>query len=235
MDKNTTTVTDLVDQRVELEQSPAGSNNTRAPTIRELTTEISANITRQNTEMGPPNDGDMENVPDDLRHYSFTDWNDKIHMKKGVRYILYGLEIGPKSGKQHKQGHIVFNSCKTLSAARKNFPGVDMRKIWKNVESSVTYCMKDGEIYEEGIRPPQIDKIIKRNLAGTKKNEWRLVYEYKKKSPNISKVMEWNDIQKMIGFWKRMYKRGAPRTFTNLTIMKNGEIYQYFDEDMQEI
>lgn len=209
---------------------PSESNNP-APAYDIQAINNAVNSSTQNTKEGPPNDEFLENCPDSLRHYSFTDFNDVICLLPCVRWFGYGNEVCPTTGRAHRQGHIIFNNAKTLSAARKTFPGVDIRKIWKNVDASVTYCMKDGDFHEEGSRPPKIDKIITRNMKNQVAHEWRIICVYKD-DIRVGPILNWNTCQQMMGTWRRLCTHKVPEEYWDLVeiyITKNEKIYKKYD------
>lgn len=67
------------------------------------------------------------------------------------RYLKYGHEIG-EEGTPHLQGMIIFNSAKTVSAARTALCGCHV-EIMKSLEGSMAYVEKEGDVFEKGTAP----------------------------------------------------------------------------------
>lgn len=84
------------------------------------------------------------NYPDDVSPASFPD-----HV-----YLIYGKEIAPTTGTPHLQGHIVFQNPRSLSGVIKSMKGCHVL-VGKDelVDYSLTYCEKDGDYTESGVRP----------------------------------------------------------------------------------
>lgn len=81
-----------------------------------------------------------------------TDHESLLRAVKGVKYIVYGQEIGKECGTPHLQGTIVYKSQKTEQQVRKHLPGCHI-EICKYLQESITYCKKDGDHTEWGTAP----------------------------------------------------------------------------------
>jgi len=91
------------------------------------------------------------------RNFTFT-WNNyptdcetKLRALKGVKYVIYGKEVG-KEGTPHLQGTLIYKSLKSEPQVRKDLPGCHV-EICLYLEKSITYCKKEGQFTEWGIAP----------------------------------------------------------------------------------
>jgi len=91
------------------------------------------------------------------RDYCFTLNNytvDHIELFNSIDcvYVVYGKEVGD-SGTPHLQGYIRFKNQKTMSAAIKLMPGCHIEIKRGTCAEAITYCKKDGDVYERGEAP----------------------------------------------------------------------------------
>lgn len=87
-------------------------------------------------------------MPHRQRNFAFTDntlsdLQTIFDKEASVRYIGYGLEGAPTTGKMHWQGWVQFTCQKTETAARKLFPGVSLDFMRMDESVNETYCMKE--------------------------------------------------------------------------------------------
>lgn len=103
----------------------------------------------------------MEEIEDygSVRQWCFTVNNysddDVVFFKTLTpRYLVFGLEICPKTGTPHLQGYVVFKDKKSMSAVKKYFKCNKMHLKPRYKHSSFTsaseYCKKDGIFFEYG-------------------------------------------------------------------------------------
>lgn len=87
------------------------------------------------------------------KHWVFTAYSDEVSFFEAGVYCIFGNEKCPKTGRWHKQGYIVFEEKKRLTALKK----IDSTVHWEpkrgSVAQAITYCKKDGDFYEFG-EPP---------------------------------------------------------------------------------
>lgn len=70
------------------------------------------------------------------------------------RYMCYGDEIAPSTGRPHLQGYVVMSSNHRLAAMKKKFPdGTHLEVAKGSTEQNITYCKKEGTFYERGTAP----------------------------------------------------------------------------------
>ena len=98
------------------------------------------------------------------RNFTFT-WNNypadhdaTLRRLKGVKYCIYGKEVGKECGTPHLQGTIIYNSAKTESAVRKLMKGCHI-EVCKYLHKSITYCKKEEDHTEWGEAPKSKQQI----------------------------------------------------------------------------
>jgi len=91
------------------------------------------------------------------RDYCFTDFVLDETFLQGLpyEYLCYGRETCPTTGKKHLQGYIYFKNAKTFSAVRKLLQPRSVRACKGSAEQNATYCSKENEFLEFGVRPKQ--------------------------------------------------------------------------------
>lgn len=72
------------------------------------------------------------------------------------RYLTYGHEIG-ESGTPHLQGTIVFANAVRFNTVKRLFPVRVHLEPCIDLHKSITYCQKDGLVFESG-EPPKTSK-----------------------------------------------------------------------------
>lgn len=100
------------------------------------------------------------------RDYCFTDFSDgedKFDWDK-IKYIIYGNEICPETGKKHKQGFVVFTTtCRIPGASKRlGLKGVHLEARRGTRQQARDYCAKDGDYFEWG----EFDPMTKEQLFG---------------------------------------------------------------------
>jgi len=62
------------------------------------------------------------------------------------KYMIYGREVCPTTGKDHLQGFVAFKSNKRFKAVKTLFPkGTHLEKIVGSVQQNIAYCSKDDK------------------------------------------------------------------------------------------
>jgi len=74
-------------------------------------------------------------------------------INEGVQYLVYGREVAPATGTPHLQGQIVFKNHKEFSTVRKLLGFRIHIEPTFDLEASIKYCKKDGDIFEYGKQP----------------------------------------------------------------------------------
>lgn len=72
------------------------------------------------------------------------------------KYIIFGREVG-EEGTPHLQGFVQFKDGKTMSAVKTTL-GTDrlhLEVCGGNPQQNITYCSKQGDVFEKGVRPAQ--------------------------------------------------------------------------------
>ena len=93
-----------------------------------------------------------------------------------MKYLCYGLEICPKTGKKHYQGCVYFYDAKTISTAQKKLHIGKSHMEWEQKSDTeddpIEYCKKDKCFFEFGSMPQQgkrtdLEAVAKSILDGT--------------------------------------------------------------------
>lgn len=90
------------------------------------------------------------------KNFCFTLFNFELYddfVNYDYEYLVMGLEICPKTQKEHYQGFIRFKSTKKLTTLISHFKGVHFEFMATDAYTSITYCKKDGNWKEYGINP----------------------------------------------------------------------------------
>lgn len=73
-----------------------------------------------------------------------------------AEYILYGLEVCPRTGKQHHQGFVYFkNARKSKKGVAKQLGQCHVEQCKGNIDQNYDYCTKDDTVTEIGNKPTQ--------------------------------------------------------------------------------
>ncbi len=97
-------------------------------------------------------------------------------------YIVLGREVS-ETGTPHLQGYCVFKNRKRLTGAKKVWPRahLEIKSKHSTYEEAITYCQKDGDWDEFGVRPVSNSQKLK--------NKWELAF-------NLAKEGKLDDIEK---------------------------------------
>lgn len=80
-----------------------------------------------------------------------------------IRFIAYGLETCPTTGRQHHQGWIVFKnqiatSTKSLGNIGKILGNAHVEPMWGTLKQNAVYCSKESDLCKFGDEPKQGDR-----------------------------------------------------------------------------
>lgn len=86
------------------------------------------------------------------------------------KYLVYGREVG-EEGTPHLQGYVEWKGSKRFTTLKKMNPRIHWEKRRGTVDQAVTYCKKDGDIFEKGEKSEQgkrndIEEVIEFVEAG---------------------------------------------------------------------
>ena len=86
------------------------------------------------------------------RNYCYTDHKCVVYeeLPKGVRFIAWGLETCPTTGKKHHQGFVQFERAKSIKAAAKALGKAHVEVMMGNFEQNEKYCSKEGKLTKLG-------------------------------------------------------------------------------------
>lgn len=80
--------------------------------------------------------------------------DDEIALKAlKAKYIVYGREVCPRTGRPHLQGYIEIQNGKTFTAVKSyiGIPRIHLEPAKGTAKQNRTYCVKDNDFYENGI------------------------------------------------------------------------------------
>lgn len=86
------------------------------------------------------------------KNWCFTTFRDEVEFfnEDKIKYIIFGNEKCPKTGKWHKQGYVQFKNRMRITNLKK----LDNTAHWEiqrgTTEEAIKYCKKDGNFYELG-------------------------------------------------------------------------------------
>lgn len=69
------------------------------------------------------------------------------------RYVVWGRETCPTTGRAHLQGQICFANTKAFAPLKKIMPHASRLAPTKDLFASIDYCKKGGDFYEFGTKP----------------------------------------------------------------------------------
>ena len=87
------------------------------------------------------------------RNYCFTSFeDDPPTLQDGIKYLCYGKERCPKSGKLHWQGYVEFSDAISLTGAKRRLasPAAHLERRKGTAVEARDYCKKEGEFKEFG-------------------------------------------------------------------------------------
>lgn len=114
-----------------------------------------------NTEVLRGNNGPFaQDLKRRARSFCFTDFREEepIFDETRMKYMIYGKEICPSTGRHHWQGYVYFKNPLTFSALLKKLNIKTHGKAFicnGSPESNFNYCSKDKNYIEHGIKPRQ--------------------------------------------------------------------------------
>lgn len=92
------------------------------------------------------------------RAWAITAWIEPTFDELQMKYLVYGKEVCPDTGRIHFQTYVYFFNAKTFSACSKFFPSGANRLSPSHEEyflENLAYCTKDKDYKEFGTRPEQ--------------------------------------------------------------------------------
>ena len=86
--------------------------------------------------------------------FNYTDGDEESIQDLQYRYLVYGYEICPTSGRKHLQGYIYFKNALSFSSIKRKLPETAHIEAAKGDSiSNREYCTKEGSFIEKGDRP----------------------------------------------------------------------------------
>jgi len=162
------------------------------------------------------------------RDWCFTsfDTNKELEFSKdNVRYIVYGRETCPTTGREHYQGFAIFKRTCRIPKAKSWIGGGDGTHLEPRRgtrDQARDYCRKDGDVFEWG----EFDGMTKENLFKQpipyiKENYPEFYCRYYKglEKLNIDKGPKWRDVEVVI-LW------GPTGTGKTRQVMEQDSVYK---------
>lgn len=130
-------------------------------------------------------------MPNGARRYVFTSFNisePPTYDGLSMRYMCYGVETCPETGRKHLQGFVCFSGKRSFAKAKASIgTSVHIEVARGSVTDNTQYCSKDGDFHEFGERPTEQTE----NAAIANKKRYQEAYEkaregnFKAISPDI--------------------------------------------------
>jgi len=117
-------------------------------------------------------------------------------IKGPIKYLCYGFEVAPKTGKVHVQGYLHTHNAIRLSTIRSFLPGAHCEMCKGSPLENIEYCKKEGCFFEYGVRPmtPQEKKEkSKKSTEAKYAEQWELAKagKFEQLPPGQVKTMEY--------------------------------------------
>lgn len=104
---------------------------------------------------------------------------------RSAKYLVMGLEVG-ESGTPHVQGYVVFQSAKTLSAAKATLGArCYLERARGTPEEASNYCKKDGSYEQFGTLPQQGKRNDLRAFLGAVDDNVRCPKVLRREHPEV--------------------------------------------------
>lgn len=158
------------------------------------------------------------------RDYCFTAWQVPMYDESKIRYITWGVEICPTTGKTHWQGYVVLKSPQRMKAAQTIIGASTTCHIEKkrgSRDEARTYCHKDDNVYEWGQYDPNThESLFKKPIGELKADYPEFFCRYYKGLERLqSHGPKWRDVKVHV-LW------GEPGTGKTRQVMEMDDVYK---------
>lgn len=105
----------------------------------------------------------------------FTETTESFLQELNCRYIVYGYELAPTTGRPHLQGYVYFTNTRAFSGVLKDFSQHGKPTLFEakgTADQNFDYCSKDGQYYERGVRPAS-EEDRKASIQETYEKAWQ--------------------------------------------------------------
>lgn len=146
------------------------------------------------------------------------------------RYLIYGRETCPTSGRKHLQGYIYFRERQRFSAVKKIFPTAHLEASKGSPQHNKDYCSKDGDFTEYGDLPASksgggafadcLSKAEEGDIAAIKA-EYPGIYLRYKANIHSSVKFRTTELSNSCGVWIC----GPPRCGKDFSVRQLGDVY----------
>lgn len=109
-------------------------------------------------------------------HNNYTADDELRYQNVEAEHVVYGREVG-EQGTPHLQGFIRFRNPRLGRAIARLLPGAYFT-VAQNLEASIRYCRKDGDVYERGTTVIRAEERAAGAAAGgqAQVDRWRQAY-----------------------------------------------------------
>lgn len=109
-------------------------------------------------------------------HNNYTADDEQRYQRLEAEHVLYGREVG-ENGTPHLQGFVRFRNPRLGRAVARLLPGCHLT-VARNLEASIRYCRKDGDVFEHGTTVYSQEQRAVAAVAGgqAQVDRWREAY-----------------------------------------------------------
>lgn len=135
------------------------------------------------------------------RDYCFTAWTQPKFDEANCRYVCWGEEICPTSGKPHWQGFVIFNRTARIPKAKEWIgAGCETHVEIKNGtrDQARDYCMKEGRFVEHGkYEALTVAEMLRKPKSWIIDNEPLMYVRYHRGIEKLqyNKGMKWREVK----------------------------------------
>jgi len=122
------------------------------------------------------------------REWAITAWKIPIWDDRQMKYLIFGEEICPTTGKLHWQTYVYFYNAKKFTEVQKYFFKKGENRIAQckgEPKENIAYCSKDDKFVEFGEAPAQGKRTDLADLAATILNGNVTVKEIRRDDPHV--------------------------------------------------
>lgn len=173
--------------------------------------------------------------------------------EKTMKYLVYGTEVCPSTGRVHHQGYVYWHNAKSVGAQCKKYKCTFLYGMG-TPEEAANYCKKGGDYVEFGILPKQgrrtdLEDLVQKLINGETTvddiaiDEPISYHQYgrtlekiediamRKKYRTEMTTCEWIVGPTGVGKSQKAFKNYSPSTHYNLNVRDNGYWEGYKQQD----
>lgn len=89
------------------------------------------------------------------RNFTFTCYNDEPVFDDAMKFMAYGIETCPTTGRTHYQGFFGFKNARSVKKIIQLYNPWHIEVMKGTINQNIKYCSKEGDYYEFGDMPEQ--------------------------------------------------------------------------------